>query len=92
MALGYPAGASEFAATLGVDAILPLGSLETEGTNPDFWEAQQRANAELESSGLYLTHLFRETDVILTPEWLSHRVRVPLGLSRLEVFRPATLA
>ena len=91
LALGYPASPAAFAATHDVDAILPLAWLAAEDANLDFWEAQQRTNAELEPEGLYLTHLFRELEVILTPDWLSRRVRIPLELQRLTVFRPATL-
>ena len=36
-------------------------------------------------------HLFRELEVILTPDWITRRVRVPLGLQKLAVFRPSTL-
>jgi hypothetical protein len=91
LALGYAPCPSAFAATHDVDAILPLAWLAAEDENLDFWEAQQRTNAELEPEGLYLTHLFRELEVILTPDWLSRRVRIPLELRRLAVFRPATL-
>jgi len=91
LALGYAGGSAVFAATHDVDAILPLLWLEAQDENLDFWEAQQRTNAELASEGLYLTHLFREFEVILTPDWVSRRVRIPLGLQRLIVFRPATL-
>ena len=38
----------------------------------DFWQAVERTNAELESDGLYLTHLFREVDVILQPDWIIY--------------------
>ncbi|MEK7677385.1 MAG: DUF6036 family nucleotidyltransferase [Verrucomicrobiota bacterium] len=91
LALGYAAGPAAFAATHDVDAILPLSWLAAEDENLDFWEAQQHTNAELEPEGLYVTHLFRELEVILTPDWLSRRVRIPLELRRLAVFRPATL-
>ena len=93
LALGFtgPAGPAAFAATHDVDAILPLGWLAAEDENLDFWEAQQRTNAELEPDGLYVTHLFRELEVILTPDWLNRRVRIPLELQRLTVFRPAPL-
>ena len=91
LALGYPASPATFAATQDVDAILPLSWLAAEDENLDFWEAQQHTNAQLEPEGLYLTHLFRELEVILTPDWLSRRVRIPLELRRLAVFRPATL-
>ncbi len=80
-----------FATTRDVDAILPLSWLEAADENRDFWQAQQRTNEELEPEGLYLTHLFREVEVILTPDWQARRVPLPLGLARLKVFRPATL-
>lgn len=91
LALGYAASPAAFAATCDVDAVLPLPWLAAEDENLEFWEAQQRTNAELEPEGLYFTHLFRELEVILTPDWLSRRVRIPLELRRLAVFRPATL-
>jgi hypothetical protein len=74
-----------------VDAILPLAWLAAEEANLDFWQAQQKTNVELEPSGLYITHLFRELEIILTPDWLTRRVRVPLKLEKLTIFRPATL-
>jgi hypothetical protein len=91
VALGYANSPAAFAATRDVDAILPLSWLSAESENVDFWEAQQHTNAELEPEGLYITHLFRELEVILTPEWLHQRVAVPIRLQRLAVFRPATL-
>jgi hypothetical protein len=91
LALGYSASPVAFSATHDVDLILPLSWLAAENENLDFWEAQQRSNAELQPDGLYLTHLFRELEIILTPDWLSRRVRLPLEFRRLAVFRPATL-
>lgn len=91
LALGYAASPTAFAATHDVDAILPLAWLEAADENVHFWEAQQRTNAELEAEGLYLTHLFRELEVVVTPDWLSRRVRIPIELRHLAVFRPATL-
>lgn len=91
LALGFPESPAAFATTQDVDAILPLSWLAAEDQNLDFWEAQQQTNAELEPTGLYITHLFRELEIILTPDWLTRRVRVPLELRKLIVFRPATL-
>jgi hypothetical protein len=91
LALGYPASPAAFAATHDVDAILPLSWLAAADDNLDFWDAQQRTNAELEPDGLYLTHLFRELEVILTPDWLSRRVSIPLELGHLDIFRPSSL-
>ena len=91
LALGYAGSPAAFAITQDVDAILPLSWLAAADENLDFWQAQQRTNAELEPEGLYITHLFREMEIILTPAWLARRVPIPLELQRLAVFRPATL-
>ena len=91
LALGFPDSPAAFGATHDVDAILPLPWLAAEDENMDFWLAQQQTNAELEPQGLYLTHLFRESQIILTPDWLAQRTRLPLDLTRLTVLRPAVL-
>lgn len=91
LALGFPNSPAAFATTHDVDAILPLAWLAAEDENMDFWQAQQKTNAELEPSSLYITHLFRELEIILTPDWLTRRIRVSLELEKLTVFRPATL-
>lgn len=74
-----------------MDAILPLVWLAAEDENLDFWEAQQKTNVELEPAGLYITHLFREVEIILSPDWIDHRVRLNIQFPKLRVLRPATL-
>ncbi len=91
LALGYEDSPPEFAGSHDVDAILPLPWLAAEDENMDFWQAQVKTNAELQQEGLYITHLFRELEIILTPDWLNRRVRVSLELRKLTVFRPSTL-
>jgi len=91
LALGYPNGPDGFQRTRDVDAILPLHWLAAPDENVDFWQAQQAANVELHPQGLYLTHLFRELEVIVQPDWISRRVPLAIGLSKLSVFRPATV-
>src|SRR6266446_5366479 len=56
LALGFSQSPPVFATTHDVDAILPLAWLAAEDENLDFWEAQQKTNAELEPDGLYITH------------------------------------
>jgi len=91
LALGYADSPSAFATSHDVDAILPLPWLAAEDENLDFWQAQEKTNTELEPEGLYITHLFRELEVVLTPDWLARRERLQLPLKQLVVFRPATL-
>lgn len=91
LALGFENSPLIFTTTQDVDAILPLSWLSAPDENVDFWEAQQKTNAELEPSGLYITHLFRELEIILTPDWLANRVPIKTSLARLSVLRPATV-
>jgi hypothetical protein len=91
LALGYSPAPDHFHNTQDVDGILPLAWLQPPDAHEDFWQAVQRTNAELEPDGLYLTHLFRETDVILQPDWFDRRLRLDAGLRKLAVFRPASI-
>jgi len=77
--LGYSRANAAFHSTSDVDGILPLAWLEPSESHEDFWQAIQSANAELEPDGLYLTHLFRETDVILQPDWTGTVAAGPIG-------------
>jgi hypothetical protein len=91
LALGYSQAPDHFHNTQDVDGILPLAWLQPPDEHEDFWQAVQHTNAELEPDSLYLTHLFRELDVILQPDWLNRRQRLDVGLRKLAVFRPATI-
>lgn len=89
LALGYPLPKPEFARSMDVDAVLWLGQAELLERSGNFWEALDRLNAEFEASGLYMTHLFDETQVILSPDWRIQRVPIPLGTTRLSISRLA---
>ncbi len=91
LALGYVQAPAHFHNTQDVDGILPMAWLQPSDAHEDFWQAVQQTNAELEPAGLYLTHLFREVDVILRPDWIEHRAPIDLHLQHLIVFRPATI-
>jgi hypothetical protein len=91
LALGYSKAPDHFHNTQDVDGILPLAWLQPPDEHQDFWQAVQLTNLELEPDGLYLTHLFREVDVILQPDWLDHRLRLDVILRKLVVFRLATI-
>jgi hypothetical protein len=91
LALGFSPVPVHFHNTKDVDGILPLSWLQPPEEHEDFWQAVQLANSELEPDGLYLTHLFREVDVILQPDWFNRRLRIKVDLKNLAVFRPATI-
>lgn len=91
LALGYSQAPDLFNNTQDVDALLPLAWLEASNGHEDFWLAVLSTNAELQPDGLYLAHLFRETDVILQPDWLNRRLMIDVGLQKLTVYRPGTM-
>ncbi|MSU49812.1 MAG: hypothetical protein EXS37_12135 [Opitutus sp.] len=92
LALGYPGAAPELGATVDVDAILPSVEMAAIENDRQFWQALDLANRDLEPEGLYMTHLFSDDQVILTPDWLLRIVALPsLGWRHLQGFRPSTL-
>jgi hypothetical protein len=80
LVLGFPGVAPELGATMDVDAILPsvqMAAIESDG---QFWRALDLANRELEPDGLYMTHLFSDEQVILSPDWLQQIVAPSAGV------------
>jgi len=75
-----------------VDIIIPRDRELKIDADRGFWQAVRKTNQELEPQGLYLTHIFPEREVVLTPEWRRHVV--PLHqekLNRLTLLRPRML-
>ena len=91
IALGFKNPGHDHRKTLDVDAILPSSQIEQLRNNEDFWEAQEKTNAELQRDKLYFTHIFREEDVIIQPDWESRKVRIPSDHKHLVLYRPATV-
>lgn len=90
LVLGFENVPEAFASTIDVDAILPLVEMPDIEKNDQFWNALEAANRELEPSGLYITHLFGDDQVILSPDWLSHIRPIELACKHLKLFRPGT--
>lgn len=75
-----------------VDIIIPKEREIQVDADRAFWKAIEKTNRELEPKGLYITHIFPEREVVLTPEWRKHTV--PLhheSLARLNLLRPRVL-
>lgn len=91
LALGYPAAPTEFGVTQDVDALLPSVAMAQIETDQQFWDALDATNKELEPTGLYMTHLFTDQQVILTPQWLGKIVPLsaPNNFRYVQLFRPA---
>ena len=57
-----------------------------------FWDARDAVNQRFKAEGLYITHLFPESEVLLRRHWAEHIVPITrIRLSHLDLFRPATL-
>lgn len=91
IALGFPFPPNDAGTTMDVDAILPMKELDAIVQNERFWDALDKTNQELESDGLYMTHIFQEDQVILSPNWLENTVPIELGLTHIQLRRPSTL-
>lgn len=89
LALGFPPSQPQFTATLDVDLILPEVQLNSIDADEQFWQAVERVNSELDSSGLYLTHLFVDTQIILSPNWADDRQGIAFPATHLRILRPS---
>ena len=57
-----------------------------------FWDARDAVNERFKSEGLYITHLFPESEVFLRRDYTRHIVPLTrLRLNHLELFRPQLL-
>ncbi len=75
-----------------VDIIIPQEREIKVDADRTFWRAVEKTNQELETKGLYISHIFPEREVALTPEWKQHTV--PLhhdSLTKLMLLRPRML-
>lgn len=91
IALGFPTPPDSSETTKDVDAIIPMAELLAFTENTGFWDALDNVNDELKKDGLYMTHLFQEDQVILSPDWHSKIVPIRLGFKQLRLHRPSTL-
>lgn len=90
--LGFSNPPPAAATTQDVDAIIPNDQVQTLADDLSFWDARDAVNERFKSEGLYITHLFPETEVFLRKDWLQQIIPVTkLNLRHLKLFRPATI-
>jgi len=85
--LGLPNPPAEFALSFDVDAVLWMGQAQQLAEHTNFWEAVEQTNRELAEAGLYVSHLFEETQVILRPSWREARKRISGDWRYLSLWR-----
>jgi hypothetical protein len=67
--LSYPNAPKEFAASRDIDAVLWIGQAEELAQTTNFWEAVEEVNQQFRDQEIYISHLFEENQVVLTPKW-----------------------
>jgi hypothetical protein len=90
--LGYepPIVGADASQTFDVDLVVPSDQEQALDQNEQFWIGLERTNQLLAASGLYLTHIFLETQIILGNGWKHRRAPVALpGADKLILFRPS---
>ena len=85
--LGFKDAPDEFAQSKDIDAILWLGQADELARTTNFWEAVEGVNRMFRDQELYISHLFEEDQVVLTPEWKNQRVPIHGSWKRLMVYR-----
>lgn len=90
--LGFDNPPVEAASTQDVDSIIPNDQVRALADDVQFWDARDAVNEHFKSQGLYITHLFPESEVFLRRDWISHIIPITrLNLCHLRLFRPATV-
>lgn len=75
-----------------IDIIIPAQLEMAIDADAVFWDAIEATNREMEPRGLYISHIFPEEEVVLTPEWQDHlRPLAVSGLQHLRISCPRTL-
>lgn len=89
LAMAFPQ-LTDCMSTMDVDVIIPSKDEAIFDQNLKFWEALELTNRKLEASGLYLTHLFLDEQIILSPDWREHCVQIPVPVFKnLSLLRPS---
>lgn len=90
--LGFNNPPPAAANTQDVDAIIPQEQVQPLADDPHFWDARDAVNERFKAHGLYITHLFPESEVFLRHDWLAHIVPITRpSLRWLRLFRPSTV-
>lgn len=85
--LGFEQPQNEYALSRDVDAVLWKGQAEMLLETSNFWEAVNAVNTELTDQELYISHFFEEEQVILRPDWRTHRVEITHSWNNLDLYR-----
>lgn len=92
LSLGFDNPPHQVHSTSDIDAIIELSELKSLVDDEGFWDARDSVNERFKDQGLYITHLFKEDQVFLRPDWSEHLVPVSRPPTKhLRLFRPAAV-
>jgi hypothetical protein len=83
LALGYKNPPQEWQHTEDVDGVLPAEYDPLSDIH--LWEAKDRTNEELQSSGLYIEHIFSEEQILLSKTWKTDVEKIELPFKNLSI-------
>ena len=55
-----------------IDIVIPASREIQVDADRQFWDSIASANRELQPRGLFISHIFAERQVVLSPDWLEH--------------------
>jgi len=87
LVLGFPDAPEEYAYSQDVGIVLWTGQDEELERSSNFWDALEATNQDLADTGRYMTHLFEEDQVVLSPTWKENRVRLLGSWRQLLLYR-----
>lgn len=85
--LGFKNTPRDFARSKDIDAILWIGQADELERTTNFWEAIEDVNRACRDQELYISHLFEENQVVITPGWKDQRVPIDGPWKKLRVYR-----
>jgi hypothetical protein len=85
--LGFPSPPLDYAMSRDVDAVMWIGQAEDLAERTNFWSVIEQVNALFADQELYISHFFEESQVVLTPDWISKRLPITGGWARLRLSR-----
>lgn len=74
-----------------LDIIVPASREMQVDADSQFWHSIEATNRELEPRGLFISHIFPESQVVLTPDWHLHLCPIDGPWRKLRVKRPRIL-
>jgi len=92
IALGYESSYPKHQLTMDVDSVIPNDYISVIESNEDFWQANEKLNELLSDEGLYFTHIFEESQIILRHDWYQYKVGILNDQFKfIQLYRPHTI-